>query len=252
MSDWQPLLAELREWEASGLTLPFWWRDDDAIHDTAALRQLGDMARASELSVCIAVIPAKADQTLAEYLSNTPNVIALVHGWAHKNHAPACEKKAEFGAHRPLDTMAQELERGFGRLHNLFGSRLQPVFVPPWNRITPDLVRRLPELGFRVLSTATPRKARWAAPELEQINTHIDPIDWHGTRSLVDEALLIARLTALLRDRREGRSDVTEPLGLLTHHLVHDAAIWSFCARLVDVLMSGPARPWNPFKGDIG
>ncbi|WP_050928158.1 polysaccharide deacetylase family protein [Aestuariivita boseongensis] len=250
MTDWTALHDELAQWEREGLSLPLWWRDDDAISDSAALRQLAQLSQKTQLPVHIAVIPAHADTSLADFLSGTPHVIPLVHGWAHENHAPPDQKKTEFGAHRPLAEMIEDADRGFGKLHGLFGSRLQPVFVPPWNRISPDLVAELPHLGFKVLSTATPRKSRWAAEGLEQINTHIDPIDWKGTRGLLDEALLVDRITRLLQDRRAGRSDADEPLGLLTHHLVHDPAIWSFCERLIAVLLSGPAQPWQFGKGD--
>lgn len=249
MTDWAPLHSELQIWQSEGLSLPFWWRDDDAVSDTPALRELARLSSNAGLPVHIAVIPAHADASLSDYLASMSGLIPLVHGWAHENHAPPDEKKAEFGAHRPIDALREDAERGFGKLHGLFGSRLKPVFVPPWNRITPDVIPALPSLGYRILSTSTPRPQRWAADRLEQINTHIDPIDWKGTRGLMDEAVLIAHLTQLLQDRRSGMADASEPLGLLTHHLVHDPAIWSFCVRLVDLLMSGPAEPWQIPEG---
>lgn len=251
MTDWVPLQNELRIWQTEGLSLPFWWRDDDAISDTPALRELARMSANAGLPVHIAVIPAHADNSLSDFLAETSDLIPLVHGWAHENHAPAEQKKAEFGTHRPLDALREDAERGFGKLHGLFGSRLKPVFVPPWNRISPELIPVLPALGYRILSTATPRRNLWAAEGLKQINTHIDPIDWKGTRSLIDEALLISRIAQLLQDRRNGVTDAGEPLGLLTHHLVHDPAIWSFCARLVDVFLSGPTQPWRISEGDL-
>ena len=141
--------------------------------------------------------------------------------------------------------MFDEAAKALQRLENLFGSRQFPVFVPPWNRISDDLVAHLPQLGYSVLSTFTPRKTRSPAPGLTQINTHIDPIDWKDTRSLLPEDQLIASITAHLQDRRTGMVDVQEPLGLLTHHLVHDDAIWSFCVRLTRLLMQGPGIPWS-------
>ncbi len=250
MTDWTLLERELSLWQSEGLSLPLWWRDDDAVADTPALRELARMSANAGLAVHIAVIPAHADASLAAYLASTSHLTPLVHGWAHENHAPAGQKKAEFGAHRPIDALREDAERGFGKLHGLFGARLQPVFVPPWNRIAPDLVPLLPHLGYRILSTATPRAGRWAAEGLSQINTHIDPIDWKGTRGLSDEGTLITQVTTLLQDRRRGVTDASEPLGLLTHHLVHDAAIWSFCDRLVDTLLSGPAYPWHISEGE--
>ncbi len=244
MTDWSPLETELRYWQDVGLTLSFWWRDDDAVSDTAALRQLATMAQEAGLPVHLAVIPAHAEDTLAARVADTSALIPVVHGWAHDTHAPASEKKAEFGAHRPLDVLQGEARDGLIRLQTLFGPRLQPLFVPPWNRIAPGFLPRLPDCGFHTVSTFTPRVTAHPAPGLTQVNTHIDPINWRGGGGLVDEGALIAHITSLLQDRRVGRTDATEPLGLLTHHLVHDAAIWSFCARLVALLMDGPATPW--------
>jgi hypothetical protein len=46
-----------------------------------------------------------------------------------------------------------ELGTGWMALERLFGSRVLPVLVPPWNRIAPGLVPALPEIGYRGLST---------------------------------------------------------------------------------------------------
>jgi hypothetical protein len=59
----------------------------------------------------------------------------------------------------------------------------------------------------------------------------------------------VAQTVRLLADRRTGAADNGEPLGILTHHLVHDEAIWSFCAQLAERFCAGPARPWHPMKG---
>ncbi len=248
MTDWTSLKTELRHWQDAGLTLPFWWRDDDAVSDTPALHQLTKMAQNAGLPVHLAVIPAHADATLAAMIADTTTLIPVAHGWSHDNHAPASEKKAEFGAHRPLDVLQGEARNGLSRLQTLFGPRVPPLFVPPWNRIAPDLLPHLPGCGFHTVSTFTPRAQVHPAPGLTQINTHIDPINWRSGGGLVDEGALIVHITTLLQDRRAGRTDATEPLGLLTHHLVHDAEIWSFCARLVAVLTDGPATPWTAEK----
>ncbi len=116
-----------------------------------------------------------------------------------------------------------------------------PVFVPPWNRIDPALAERLGSLGYIALSTFTPREGRLVAPGLVQINTHLDPINWRGGGGLLPADQLIHQLVVLLRDRREGRTDAEEPLGLLTHHLVHDAAIWGFTESCLARLLDGGA-----------
>ncbi len=114
------------------------------------------------------------------------------------------------------------------------GARTLPVLVPPWNRIDPALVPALPGLGFRGLSTFRARRAREAAPGLRQVNTHLDPIDWHGDRGLAVEAGLIGIVAAQCAgDGGRGRQTWTKPLAMLTHHLVHDGWIWSFVEELL-------------------
>ena len=243
--DWSPLLAELDRWRAQDLRLPLWWRDDDAVTTTPQLTRLTELSESLDLPVHLAVIPQGADEKLAAYTVDHPNLIPVVHGFAHKNHAPQDEKKSEFRLHRPLPDIVQDAASGLQTLRTLFGDRLCPMFVPPWNRVAPEVAAQLPSLGYRVLSTATPRKQAMAAPGMEQINTHLDPIDWRGTRGLRNPDLLIAQTTTLLRDRREGRADALEPFGVLTHHLVHDPDIWAFTHDLLRHLLNGPADPWT-------
>lgn len=245
--DWTPLETELDRWQAQGRTLAVWWRDDDAVTRTPALDRLSRLAQALGLPVHLAVIPADADAALADRVANAANLIALVHGWAHRNHAPATRKKAEFGADRPLEAMLDEAAAALARLSDLFGGQLAPVFVPPWNRIDPNVIRGLPGLGFAALSTFTPRTSPEAAPGLVTINTHLDPIDWKGGRGLIPADRLIAQVAAQLADRRTGRADNGEPYGILTHHLVHDDAIWTFTEDLLRRLLAGPGRAWAGF-----
>jgi len=133
--------------------------------------------------------------------------------------------------------MAAETAEALRRAAAAIGDRLLPVFVPPWNRIAPDLVARLPRAGFRGLSTFRDRAARAPADGLLQVNAHVDPIDWHGTRSLADPACLVAVLAAAVDRRSGGQADPDEPVGLLTHHLVHDERVWTFCEKLMVYLL---------------
>ncbi|WP_299988184.1 polysaccharide deacetylase family protein [uncultured Ruegeria sp.] len=243
--NWYPLQIELQHWQDAGLTLPLWWRDDDAITVTPQLKKLTTMSVALGLPVHLAVIPRAAEVSLADYVSDQPTLIPVVHGWAHQNHAPTGEKKAEFRLHRPIETVISDAAAGLAGLQRLFSDRLRPVFVPPWNRVDPEVASKLSGLGYRILSTATPRKTVFAAPGLEQVNTHLDPIDWRGTRGLVDPEKLISQIVALLQDRRTGRADNSEAFGVLTHHLVHDQDIWTFTQDLLHRLLEGPGTLWT-------
>jgi len=171
-----------------------------------------------------------AEGSLAERLSRTSLASVLVHGIAHANNAPPETRKQELG-HRPLADLMSELSASLARLRALFGERCLPVLVPPWNRIDPALVDNLAGLGFRGLSTSGQRKSRSVAG-LVIANTHWDPIDWHGHRSLLPEADLIEGIATFIEEGRE------EPLGLLTHHLAHDPWIWAATERLLQRLSS--------------
>lgn len=235
MSAWAALEAEVARWQAADLRLPLWWRDDDAVAPTVQLERLTRAAEAAGMAVHLAVIPARATPELAVHIIENERFFRpVVHGWAHENHAPAPHKRSEFGTPRP--DADRQAAQGLARLTDLFGAALAPVFVPPWNRIDPGLAARLPGLGYRVLSTFAPRRAAFAAPGLVQVNTHLDPVDWRGTGGLLPQDALVRTACAHLAARREGMADAGEPYGLLTHHLVHDAQIWDFCARFLGTL----------------
>ncbi|MGO4704578.1 glycosyltransferase [Microvirga sp. 2MCAF38] len=234
--DWSPVTAALKLARDRGCEPSFWWRDDDAVADTAQLDRLLAMARRYETGIALASIPRNIEASLVERLKGEAAASILVHGLLHRNHAPESEKKAEFGAHRAIELMEREALEGFRLTDETFGAKALPVFVPPWNRIAPDLVKRLAKLGYRGLSTFNTRIRPEAAPSLLQINTHIDPIDWHGSRSVLEPSQIIETLAATLLRRAESKADPNEPVGLLTHHLVHDEAIWGFCDRLLDTL----------------
>lgn len=233
---WDALRDELALWRREGLVLPFWWRDDDAVAETEALVRLGALADRLDMSVHLAVIPSPAVAFGGAHFR------MMVHGWSHTNHAPASEKKAEFRAHRPLAARLSEARAGLARIEALFGTDACAVFVPPWNRVDEDMEHGLAEIGYRGLSAFGPRAGR-AVDGLVRVNTHLDPIDWRGTRSLVAADRLVAQVVRDLGDRRAGRVDASEPYGVLTHHLVHDEAIWDFAARLLAILLDGGARP---------
>jgi hypothetical protein len=238
-TDWTPLRKELAIWRAEGLTLPLWWRDDDAVTATAALDRLVALSGDMGLPVHIAVIPKHADASLVSAVEDHPNrLISLVHGWAHENHAPEGQKKAEFGV-RDARSL-EDAKNGVTRLSTLFGPKLVQCFVPPWNRMDVALAPDLSAMGYHTVSTYGPRAADFASQGLKQINTHIDPINWRGDRSAVPGDQLVDGLVKTLVDRRMGRTDGTEPLGVLTHHLVHDAPIWDITKALLSELLSGP------------
>jgi hypothetical protein len=234
----------LDAWAVADRTATLWWRDDDATTVTPALERLLGQARAGGIPVTLAVIPATADAGLAARLANEPLVTVVQHGFAHANHAAPGAKKAELCDGRPLSEMATELARGLSYLTAIFGSRWQPVLVPPWNRIAESLLPGLAPLGFRGLSTYGARANRFVLPSILQVNTHVDPIDWRGTRKFLGATATLALLIEHLRARRLGLADAMEPSGLLTHHAQADADCDVFVERLLAETAAHPAVRW--------
>jgi hypothetical protein len=243
--------AELAHWRSEGLTLPIWWRDDDAITPTPALERLLALAGEFDAPLHLAVIPEPATRELADRLRTASSAFVLTHGWRHANHAPSDQKKAEFGPHRPLGAMLDDIAAGHRRVGDMFGKQALPVFTPPWNRIAPDLVNALPKLGFAAVSTFTPRASKFANDGLLQVNTHLDPVAWKSGGGLLDPVLLDAQLARELEARRLGSTDNAEPYGLLTHHLVQDDATWAFTATVVETLLGSGAARWTSPLSEI-
>lgn len=237
MTGWADLTAELDLWAEAGRAATFWWRDDDATAPSPALDRLLAVQREHATPLTIAVIPARAVPSLAQRLTGLASIGIAQHGWAHANHAPVGASKAELGAHRPPALVLGELARGQIALDGLFGDWLR-VLVPPHNRIAPALAAALPEAGYRGLSTYNPR--RGAIPNLMQVNTHIDIMNW-ATRAFGGEAAALEPAIRHLRARRAGTADADEPTGLLTHHLAHDDAAWDFTDRFLSAIRSHPA-----------
>ncbi|MEE7506162.1 glycosyltransferase [Methylobacterium mesophilicum] len=217
---------------ARGLRVPLFWRDDDAVAGGPELDRLLGLIDRHRVPLLLATIPAGIEASLPRRLESAVGVSVAVHGLAHHDHAPPGEKRAEFGAHRPLDTLIADAAAGLRiARQRLPAASLLPVFVPPWNRIVPDLAAALPDLGYRGLS-AVPGPA---VPGLRRLDATLDPIDWRGTRSLRDPRALLRGLAADIIRAPE------RPLGLLTHHRVHDEAVWGFVDALVTSLLRHPA-----------
>ncbi|MEO0938283.1 MAG: polysaccharide deacetylase family protein [Pseudomonadota bacterium] len=225
--DWSPLRRAVRPGQR------LWWRDDDAVAATPELDGLLRLSDEVRVPVCLAVIPALAKASLPQALG--PDTRVMVHGWRHADTSQEGQKRSEFVSPRPA--ALRETAEALARMQSLFGSRLAPVFVPPWNRISDEIASGLAAQGYAALSTYGPR-AKQRDVGVQRLNTHIDPIDWRGSRGLADPAALIDRAAAQMRDYPD------EPLGFLTHHLVHTAEVTAFSrAFLLEMLNAGAVAP---------
>ncbi|MCA1241342.1 polysaccharide deacetylase family protein [Stappia stellulata] len=235
-SDFRAQLEAHLDWFAErGLSVPVWWRDDDAVEPTPALDRLIAIANTHDIEVSLAVIPREATEALAERIANEPFVAVLQHGYEHRNHQDKArgEKAAEFGSRRDADEAIRLLKGGCERLTALFGPRFVPVFVPPWNRLSPQIARRLPEAGLVASSTFTQFHPR-ALPYLQ---THIDMIKWKKDRRFIGWRSAALRFDYQLARRR---TNADEPLGILSHHLAQNDACFDFLDKTFAILRAHP------------
>jgi hypothetical protein len=241
--DFDDLARELDLWAGEGRVAAFWWRDDDAAKPIPALAQLLDLSDAHRIEVALAVVPAMASDTLVSALDARAHVSVLQHGYAHKNHARAGEPAVECGGDRPVEEVLEELARGRRRLEEMLGARFEPILAAPWNRIERRVLDRLSEAGFRGASAYGPRAAMRGAHGLAIANAHVDPVNWRERR-FAGRGKALSGIIGELRARRNGESEMDEPLGLLTHHLDHDADLWAFLPDFFRATAAHPAARW--------
>jgi hypothetical protein len=240
---WRALDAEIGHWRQAGRTVDFWWRDDDAAALDAALARLLALAERAHVPLALAVVAETADPQLLAGLG--PGVAVLQHGADHRNRAAPGQKKSEFPGSEPAAAAIGRLAAARERLSALAGRRWVAALAPPWNRLHPGLVPLLPGAGFRGLSRYGARDAAAAADGLRQVNTHVDIVDWRGTRGFAGEEPVLQRAVDHLEAKRSGRADPAEPTGWLTHHARHDEAAWRFLERLFESTSAAPGVRWR-------
>ena len=245
VADWRALGDELDAWAATGRIVDLWWRDDDATDTTAPLARLIDLVGTAEVPLCLAVIPAQATTALAVSIGDAPvGVVAVPHGYTHRNHAPRGQRKSEFPPQRARTEMIAELERAWSLTAERFGARALPVLVPPWNRIADDLLPGLPAAGFRGISAiASSKRVPPDVAGLRRRDAHVDIIDWRGSRRFIGEAAALEKILGRLATVRKS-AGVAPPLGLLTHHLMNDVAAWAFLGKFAALTRGHGSVHW--------
>jgi hypothetical protein len=155
-------------------------------------------------------------------------------------------RPAECGAGRPAAVALAEIAQGWQRLAADLGDRALPVFVPPWNRVAPDVAAALPGLGYRALSTFGPRDGAPPVAGLGILNCHVDPVRWREDKRFAGATATLDRLRGELSARRHGQLDPAEPIGLLTHHQAMTPDQWTFLEEWLSRLHRHPAAAFPP------
>jgi len=237
------LRMELDRWAAAGLTVRVWLRDDDAIAATEALDSfLATLARHGA-PVLIAAIPGRLEPSLAPRLAGLTSVAVGVHGHIHANHAAPGKKSAEYPAGRTRGLMLEELAQGRAIIEATFEEQAMAIFVPPWNRAYAGIAADLDRLGYRALSTFADAHEDEQRPGFVIANTHADLMHWRGSRGGRGLSAVADEVAAMLvRRRNDGPSQ--HPVGLLTHHLVHDETACATLDALLGFLGTHEAVRW--------
>jgi peptidoglycan/xylan/chitin deacetylase (PgdA/CDA1 family) len=249
---WKDVSCELDRWAARGLKARFWVRDDDACEASAPLARLHEFAARYDITIGLAIIPAKMHPSLQKFISAEGRRFhPMCHGWQHVSHAPAGCKPSEFGEGRPVEAAIKDARLALSTFRNYFADPA-PVFVPPFGQISGAMTRALPAIGFAGVSAGPgwlERKlfhlpslaVRFPAvnlprrPGIRRLDVHIDPIDWQkGTAHSADT--ICDAIVRSLHPRWMGFLSSEAPVGLVTHHLAHDDRIWAACKDVMDVL----------------
>jgi hypothetical protein len=231
------LQRELRRWRAAGRQAYLWWRDDDAREVTPALRRLLAVAEKWHVPLTLAVIPDGDTLSLRSVLEGR-SVEVIQHGVDHCNRLEGVGA-GEFPPSWSRLRVTTQLRAGWARLRVLPDAL--PVFVPPWHDVHPQLPASLRDCDFLGWSA-------WAGLEhnnaLPRIDTHIDLLRWRGGARFRGQSLILKALRNFLMERRRS-GDWDTPIGLLTHHLVHDAAAWHYLDQFLSWTCIEPVIVWT-------
>ncbi len=258
ISIWQEFENELTLWQEANLQPKFWWRDDDASKPGVKLKQLADIS--CGLPVSLAIVPNWLDykQPLAPWLDlHFDNAIVIQHGWAHKNHTKPNQKKSEFCGNRPIKDNINDIIKGDRLLKSIFKQRYQAVFVPPWNRISDNVIAELSTIGYLALSTYGATNNNLDKPI--RLNSHVDIINWRKGHKFIGEYnaikhyinhLAAKRLifTAKSVERNIVNININEPTGILTHHMDHDNNCWQFLRNLMEFSKNNQMKWLSPHQ----
>lgn len=237
------LNAVLSALDAASAPVRFFLRDDDAGWGDARLLALLDCTGRAGVPIDLAVIPHATGAVLAAELrarvDAAPGLIGLhQHGWSHDNHEIS-GRKCEFGASRDLADQQRDLTQGRNRLLDLFGTRLDAIFTPPWNRCSPATPALLAELGYAALSRDRSAPAQHALPELA-----VD-IDWCKLRATAANGAVDGDAIAF---KLAGSISGGATVGLMLHHAQMDDADLGLLSRWLAQWARHPHARWAQMR----
>ena len=238
--------------DAAPVPVRLFLRDDDGGWDDARLFALLDTSQRAGVPIDLAMIPCATTDALAAALAlrlrAAPDRLGVhQHGFAHANHEGS-GRKCEFGAARGIDAQRDDLAAGRERLRACFGSALDAIFTPPWNRCSPATPALLAELGFRALSRDRPRdNGHVAQPRLPEIAVDLD---WSKQLRLAAQR---GEDDALPRIAHELARCIAEhgahsPIGVMLHHADMQPSHLAQLEQLLRAVQAHRRARWLPMR----
>ena len=239
--------ALLRALDRAEAPVNYFVRDDDAGWADDRLFALLEVMDEAEVPIDLAAIPTAITPKLGRELMARKRAGQRLgihqHGFAHLNHETQ-GRKCEFGAGRELARREADLRRGRDILRTAFEECLDPIFTPPWNRVSPDTPFMLAALGFAALSRDVTAPEQHALPE---VMVHCDwSKQWRlAVQSQTDPTQRIAQ------DLAE-RVAPGACLGLMLHHAMMGPAELDSLRKLLAAWGSHPNARWLPMMALAG
>ena len=221
---WTLLRRELQRWDECGRRPVFWWRDDDARHSSPALDRLFALSERYACPLTVAVIPAGSHEGLHAQLADYHQISVAQHGVTHSNACGPGVASGEFGPGTRPEAIATAIRVGEERLRRRLPEAIG-LYVPAWNRFSPELEAALTIAGVRCASGHG--TAAQLTGALARLDVHVDLLRWRGGPRFRGEERFLRDVRRALNARRRA-ARWAEPVGLLTHHLDHDEDAWRF------------------------
>ncbi|HNX82356.1 MAG TPA: radical SAM protein [Candidatus Omnitrophota bacterium] len=130
------------------------FRDDDVYTITTAFLRLHQLHLRYNIPICYAVIPAKLEKNMKEFLLKSkrdyPDLIDIAqHGFMHKNYSLSGNIKYEFGDNRNFRQQKKDIMNGWLQLRSLLGNHISPIFIPPFHGYNTNTIKIVNELATR-------------------------------------------------------------------------------------------------------
>lgn len=214
----------------AALPIPFFFRADDIGAPGVQFSEMMEPFLSHRIPLCLAVVPVWLSpsrwDSLKRYHEKDPALWCWhQHGWRHQNHEPE-GKKQEFGPNRSQGHLLNDLQRGREKLSEILGTAFDPIFTPPWNRMSLMALETIRGLGYRAVSRFYGAKP----PIIEGLPDLFMDVDLH-TRKEPDgaaawETLLEELRMAVIRGR----------CGIMLHHQRMNPKAVDFLNTLLAVL----------------